>query len=66
MSGDGDTWRRLQQGLQEQVRKGRQYGYGGGGGGGNPRNVLGGLGLLLVLGGGAVVVNNALFNGGLA
>jgi len=52
-----ETWRRIQTNLQRQATR---YG---GGGGPNPRAALGGFGLLLALGGGAVLVNNALFNG---
>ena len=52
-----ETWRKLQQTLSNAQQQGRK------GLGGNPRNLFGGAGLLLVLGGGALVVNNALFNG---
>ncbi|KAI4135561.1 MAG: hypothetical protein LQ347_000562 [Umbilicaria vellea] len=51
-----ETWRKLQQTLSNAQQQGRK------GLGGNPRNLFGGAGLLLVLGGGALVVNNALFN----
>lgn len=57
-----ETWRRLQKTLQTQRSR---FGAGGGGmpGGGNPRNALGGLAGILLLGGAVVVVNNSLFNG---
>lgn len=50
-----EAWRKLQQTLQQR----------GGGNplGGNPRNFLGGAGALILLGGGAVVLSNSLFNG---
>lgn len=55
-----ETWRKLQQTLSNAQQRGR------GGFGGNPRNLFGGVGLLVLLGGGVLVVNNALFNGTLA
>lgn len=58
-----ETWRRLQQTLQNAQRQGSKTFGGGGFPGGSPRNAIGGLGALLLLGGGAVLVNNALFNG---
>jgi len=53
-----ETWQRLQRTLQE---RGQQFGKGGGGG--NPRQALTGLLGLVVLGGGAMVVQASLFNG---
>ncbi|KAK5001956.1 Prohibitin-2, subunit of the prohibitin complex (Phb1p-Phb2p), partial [Cryomyces antarcticus] len=52
-----ETWRKLQQTLANAQQQGRKFG-----GGGNPRNALGGLAGLLLLAGGAVAFNNALFN----
>jgi prohibitin 2 len=53
-----ETLRRLQQSLSRVQRSG-----GGMPGGGAPRGALGGIAGLVLLGGGAVLVNNALFNG---
>jgi prohibitin 2 len=58
-----ETWRRLQRTLQNAQQQGRQRFGGGGFPGGNPRNLFGGVGALILLGGGALFVNNALFNG---
>ena len=52
-----EAWRRLQQTLASAQQQGRK------GLGGNPRGAIGGAAGLLLLLGGAVVVNNALFNG---
>ena len=52
-----ETWRKLQQTLASAQQQGRR------GLGGNPRNLFGGAAGLLLLGGGALVLNNALFNG---
>jgi len=51
----------LQRTLQNAQEQGRRFGAGGGGR--NPRNALGGLLGLVLLGGGAVLINNSLFNG---
>jgi len=51
-----ETWRKLQQTLASAQQQGRR------GLGGNPRNLFGGAAGLLLLGGGALVLNNALFN----
>jgi len=60
MSGDPqETWRRLQQTLQNAQQQGKKFG----GGGGNPRGAIGGVLGLAILGGGAVLLNNSLFNG---
>ena len=53
-----ETWRRLNQGLQQAQRR-----FGQGGGGPNPRGALGGAAGLLLLGGGAWLFTNALYNG---
>ena len=51
------AWRKLQQTLSSaQQRGGNPFG-------GNPRNVFGGAGALILLGGGAVLLTNSLFNG---
>ncbi|KAJ9649084.1 Prohibitin-2, subunit of the prohibitin complex (Phb1p-Phb2p) [Coniosporium tulheliwenetii] len=61
MSGDPqETWRRLQQTLQNAQQQGKKFGSGGGG---NPRGAIGGVLGLAILGGGAVLLNNSLFNG---
>ena len=52
-----EVWRKLQQ----RVNSAQQRGTGGLPGG--PRNFFGGVAGLLLLGGGVVLVNNALFNG---
>ena len=53
-----EAWRRLQQTLASaQQRSGTKPL------GGSPRNFLGGVGALLLFGGGAVALSNALFNG---
>ena len=52
-----EAFRRLQQALGSAQKRA------GGGLPGGPRNFLGGAFGLLLLGGGAVVLNNALFNG---
>lgn len=52
-----EAWAKLQQTLASAQQQGRR------GMGGNPRNVFGGAAGLLLLAGGALVVNNALFNG---
>jgi hypothetical protein len=51
--------------LQKQLAKAQEQGrrFGAGGGGGAPRGALGGLAGLIILGGGAVVLSNSLFNG---
>jgi prohibitin 2 len=49
----------LQRTLQNAQEQGRRFG----GGRGNPRNALGGLLGLVLLGGGAVLISNSLFNG---
>ncbi|KAJ9659684.1 Prohibitin-2, subunit of the prohibitin complex (Phb1p-Phb2p) [Coniosporium apollinis] len=60
MSGDPqETWRRLQQTLQNAQQQGKKFGSGGGG---NPRGAIGGVLGLAILGGGAVLLNNSLFN----
>jgi prohibitin 2 len=53
------------QDLQKQLARAQEQGrkFGGGSGGGNPRNALGGLVGLVLFGGGAVILNNSLFNG---
>jgi prohibitin 2 len=53
------------QDLQRQLAKAQETGrkFGGAGGGGNPRSAIGGLVGLVLFGGGAVVLNNSLFNG---
>ena len=50
----------LQRTIQNAQEQGRRFG---GGGRGNPRNALGGLLGLVLLGGGAVLISNSLFNG---
>jgi prohibitin 2 len=50
----------LQRQLARAQEQGRKFG---GGSGGNPRSALGGLVGLVLFGGGAVVLNNSLFNG---
>ena len=52
-----EVWRKLQQ----RVNSAQQRGTGGLPGG--PRNFFGGVAGLLLLGGGVILVNNALFNG---
>ncbi|MCJ1227863.1 Prohibitin-2, subunit of the prohibitin complex (Phb1p-Phb2p) [Toensbergia leucococca] len=52
-----ETWRRLQQTLASAQQQGRNAGLGG-----SPRNFLGGVAGLLLLGAGALTINNALFN----
>ena len=52
-----EVWRKLQQTMNMAQQKGR------GGLPGGPRNFFGAAGGLLLLGTGAVVINNALFNG---
>ena len=54
-----ETWRRLNQSLQQAQRR---FGQGGGGGPG-PRGAFGGAAGLLLLGGGAWFFSNALYNG---
>jgi len=49
----------LQRTIQNAQEQGRRFG----GGRGNPRNALGGLLGLVLLGGGAVLISNSLFNG---
>jgi len=51
--------------LQQQLARAQESGrrFGAGGGGGSPRGALGGLAGLIILGGGAVVLSNSLFNG---
>jgi prohibitin 2 len=56
------NFQELQRTLQNAQQQGRKMG-GGFGGGGNPRNALGGLLGLVVVGGGAVLLSNSLFNG---
>lgn len=51
-----ETWAKLQQTLQSAQQQGRR------GLGGNPRNFFGGAAGLVILVGGVVVANNALFN----
>lgn len=53
-----ETWRKLQRSFANAQRKGGQSFPGP-----NPRNVFGGAAGLLLLGGGAIFVSNALFNG---
>ncbi|KAL9072274.1 MAG: hypothetical protein Q9157_005164 [Trypethelium eluteriae] len=53
-----ETWRRLNQGLQQAQRR-----FGQGGGGPGPRGAFGGVAGLLLLGGGAWFFSNALYNG---
>lgn len=57
----GDAWRRMSQVIQQQQRRGG-FGAGGGGGGGPPARVGAGLIGLVLLGGGAMLFQNALFN----
>ena len=52
-----EAWRKLQQTLASAQQQGRR------GMGGSPRGAIGGVAGLLLLGGAAVVFNNALFNG---
>ena len=52
-----EVWRKLQQTMNTAQQKGR------GGFPGGPRNFFGAAGGLILLGTGAVVINNALFNG---
>ena len=52
-----EAWRKLQQALQQQRGRGVNMGPGG------PRAAFGGLAGLILLAGGAVAFNNALFNG---
>lgn len=52
-----EAWRKLQQTLASAQQQGRR------GLGGAPKNLLGGTLGLILIGGGALVVNNALFNG---
>jgi hypothetical protein len=58
MANTQEAWRQL----QRMALKARAGGGGGGGGGGTPRGLGAGIGGLLLLGGAAVVGNNALFN----
>lgn len=60
MADPQETWRNLQRRLVQAQQQGRRFG---GGGGGPPKGAFAGLGLLLTIGGAAVVINNALFNG---
>ncbi len=53
-----EAWAKLQQTLASAQQQGRR-----GMGGGNPRNLFGGAAGVLLLVGGVLVVNNALFNG---
>ena len=55
-----EAWRKLQQTFASAQQQGRR---GFGGSGGSPRGALAGAAGLFLLIGGAVVVNNALFNG---
>lgn len=52
-----ETWRKLQQTLASAQQQGRR------GLGGAPKNFLGGTLGLIIIGGGVLVFNNALFNG---
>ena len=52
-----DAWRKLQQTFANAQQQGRK------GMGGAPKGALGGMVGLIILGGGALVFNNALFNG---
>lgn len=54
------NFQELQRTLANAQEQGRRFG---GAGGGNPRNALGGLVGLALLGGGAVILSNSLFNG---
>ncbi len=49
-----EAWRRLQATLQQQGRKGL---------GGSPKGLFSGAAGLFLLGGGAILINNSLFNG---
>ena len=53
-----EAWERLAKAVQQRAKAG-----GGGGFKGPPKGALGGLGALLFLGGAALTVNKALFNG---
>lgn len=59
MSDPQETWRNLQRRLVQAQQQGRRFGAGGGPG----KGAFAGMGLLLTLGGAAVVINNSLFNG---
>lgn len=64
MADPQETWRRLQQSIQTARQQGSRFGGAGGmPGGGSPRAALGGMMGLILLGGGAMVASNALFNG---
>ena len=52
-----EMWRKLQQTVNSAQQKGR------GGFPGGPKNLFGGVAGVILLGAGAVVINNALFNG---
>ena len=52
-----EAWRKLQQTLANAQQQGKR------GIGGSPKGALGGIAGLLLLGGGVIVFNNALFNG---
>ena len=54
-----EAWRKLQQSFASAQQQGRK----GFGAGGSPRGAIGGAAGLVLLIGGAVVFNNALFNG---
>jgi prohibitin 2 len=54
------NFQELQRTLAQAQEQGRKFG---GSGGGNPRNAIGGLLGLVLLGGGAVALSNSLFNG---
>jgi prohibitin 2 len=52
-----ETWAKLQQGFKQAQEQGRR------GMGGGPKGALGGAAGLILLAGGVIVANNALFNG---
>ena len=52
-----ETWAQLQQGFKNAQEQGRR------GMGGSPKGALGGAAGLILLAGGVLVANNALFNG---
>lgn len=59
------NFQELQQQLARAQASGAKFG-GGGAAGGGPRGAIGGIVGLVVLGGGALVLSNSLFNGMLA
>ncbi|OJD32535.1 prohibitin [Diplodia corticola] len=58
MADPQETWRNLQRRLVQAQQQGRRFG----GSGGPGKGAFAGMGLLLTLGGAAVVINNSLFN----